>query len=79
VTYSPSVPITGCTVVPGCERRFRISLAAPLAWTGRYSLSAVDETVGQFTLGLVSLVATGAAVTGITASQTPKRLLGNNF
>jgi hypothetical protein len=33
---------------------------------GKYSLSAADETVGQFTLGLVSLIAAGAAVIGIT-------------
>lgn len=35
-------------------------------WHGaRYTLSAEDETVGEFTLGLASLVLGGAAVIGI--------------
>jgi hypothetical protein len=48
--------------IPFCLNRSHLHTIAP----GRYSPSAADETVGQFTLGLVSLVATGAAVIGIT-------------
>jgi|SRR3569833_1330489 len=42
--------------------RSRLHTLAP----GRYSLSAADERGGQFTLGLVSFVATAVAVIGIT-------------
>src|ERR1700732_3642616 len=48
--------------VPFWLNRSHLHMTSP----GRYSLSAADETVGQFTLGLVSIVVVGAAAIGIT-------------
>jgi hypothetical protein len=48
--------------VPFWLNRSHLHMTSP----GKYSLSAADEAVGQFTLGLVSIVVVGAAAIGIT-------------
>jgi hypothetical protein len=47
--------------IPFWLNRSHLHTIAP----GKYSLSAADETVGQFTLGLGSFIAAGAAIIGI--------------
>lgn len=48
--------------IPFWLNRSHLHMTAP----GRYSLSAADETVGQFTSGLASIVVAGAAAIGST-------------